>query len=152
MNRRSVLLGAGSAILVSSVNLRANATADRQLVKVALSPTCGCCKAWVAHLEQNGFQAVVEQVPEINRRKVAAGIPPEFWSCHTAFIDSYFIEGHVPASDIKRLLAERPRARGLAVPGMPVGSPGMEMPNVAADKYQTLLVGLDNRGTEWAQH
>lgn len=89
---------------------------------------------------------------EINRRKIAAGIPPEFWSSHTAFIDGYFVEGHVPAADIKRLLAERLRARGLAVPGMPVGSPGMEMPNVAADRYQTLLVGLDNRGTEWARH
>ncbi|MGL6210910.1 MAG: DUF411 domain-containing protein [Paracoccaceae bacterium] len=152
MNRRSLVLGAGGTLLLGSLTVPASARNADLPIRIALSPTCGCCKDWVAHLNQNGFQTTIDEVPDINRRKIAAGIPTEFWSCHTAFIGEYFIEGHVPAQDIKRLLLERPSGRGLAVPGMPVGSPGMEMPNVAADRYKTLLVGLDNRAAVWALH
>jgi hypothetical protein len=153
MNRRSVLLGLGSALSsISSLAVANTESSVRPVVQIALSPTCGCCKEWVAHLRNNGFETTVEEVPDINRRKVAARIPTEFWSCHTAFVEGYFVEGHVPADDIKRLLAERPKARGLAVPGMPIGSPGMEVTNVAPDKYRTMLVGLDNRATVWAEH
>lgn len=153
MNRRNAVLGLGSAFFgVSSLAVANTDRSSRSLVQIALSPTCGCCKEWVAHLQQNGFETTVEEVPEINRRKTAARIPTEFWSCHTAFVGGYFIEGHVPAGDIRLLLAERPDARGLAVPGMPVGSPGMEVPGAPADKYRTLLVGMDNRATVWAEH
>lgn len=146
MNRRQVLLALGSAIVVDlDFAFAEDGRPNGPLIRIALSPTCGCCKEWVSHLQQNRFETSVEEVPEINRRKTAARIPTEFWSCHTAFVGGYFIEGHVPADDIKRLLAERPTGRGLAVPGM-------EMPNVAADKYKTLLVGLDNRATVWAEH
>ncbi len=153
MNRRHVVIGLGSAcISVSGLAVANTDRSTRPLVQIVLSPTCGCCKEWVAHLQQNGFETSVEEVPEINRRKTSARIPTEFWSCHTAFVGGYFVEGHVPADDIKRLLAERPNARGLAVPGMPVGSPGMETPGAPADKYRTLLVGMDNRATVWAEH
>lgn len=153
MNRRTAMLGLGCAFVsLSRVAVAETDRSARPLVQIALSPTCGCCKEWVTHLQHNGFETSVEAVPEINRRKTAARIPTEFWSCHTAFVGGYFIEGHVPADDIRRLLNERPKARGLAVPGMPVGSPGMEMPGTPADKYRTLLVGIDNRATVWAQH
>jgi hypothetical protein len=153
MNRRAILLGAGSVLVAGS--RPAFAVSSENLfrrIRIVLSPTCGCCKHWVTHLQTSGFETAVEEVAEINRRKVAARIPTELWSCHTAFIDSYFIEGHVLAVDIDRLLAERPQARGLAVPGMPVGSPGMEMPDVPSDRFKTLLVGPDNRATVWAEH
>lgn len=153
MNRRNVLLGLGSTFGgIAGLAIAKADRAARPLVQITLSPTCGCCKEWVAHLQQNGFETTVEEVPEINRRKTAARIPTEFWSCHTAFVGGYFIEGHVPAGEIRRLLTERPNARGLAVPGMPVGSPGMEIPGTPADKYRTLLVGMDNRATVWAEH
>jgi hypothetical protein len=153
MNRRHLLFSLGSAFLgVSSLAAANTDHLARPLVRIALSPTCGCCKEWVAHLQQSGFETSVEEVPEINRRKTAARIPTEFWSCHTAFVAGYFIEGHVPADDIRRLLNAHPDARGLAVPGMPVGSPGMEMPGTPADRYRTLLIGMNNRATVWAEH
>jgi hypothetical protein len=152
MNRRIVLLGLGGALVAAPSFSTAAPASSFSPIQIVLSPTCGCCKEWVAHLRQHGFQTGIEEVPEINRRKTAARIPTAFWSCHTGFVDGYFIEGHVPADDVKRLLVERPRARGLAVPGMPVGSPGMEVPNVAADRYKTLLIGLDDKAVVWAEH
>ncbi len=151
MNRRMMLFGLGSVMAGASTQGLARDPSLLPLIQVALSPTCGCCKDWVAHLHSHGFSTTVEEVAEINRRKTAARIPAEFWSCHTAFVEGYFIEGHVAADDIKRLLAERPAARGLAVPGMPIGSPGMEMPNARADRYRTLLVALDGRAAVWAE-
>ncbi len=122
MNRRNVTLGLGSVFFgIASLALAREDQSARSLVQIVLSPTCGCCKEWVAHLEQNGFNTSVEEVPEINRRKTSARIPTAFWSCHTAFIGGYFVEGHVPAGDIRRLLNERPAARGLAVPGCQSG-------------------------------
>lgn len=89
-------------------------------------PSCGCCGKWVEHMRAHGFtvESVLER--DLSARKQALGVPPSLWSCHTAVVGDYVIEGHVPAGDIKRLLAERPEGKGLAVPGMPVGSPGME--------------------------
>ena len=95
-------------------------------VNVYKSPTCGCCKEWVKHLQANGFSVKAHDVPDISHYKVANGVPVALGSCHTATVGGYVIEGHVPASDVKRLLKERPPVRGLAVPGMPIGSPGME--------------------------
>lgn len=152
MNRRMVVLSLGFAMAAPRNSFADIPTQPLTPVRIVLSTTCGCCKEWVAHLQQHGFETEVEEVSDINRRKTAARIPEEYWSCHTAFVGGYFIEGHVPASDIKRLLNESPNARGLAVPDMPVGSPGMEMPNVSADSYKTLLVGFDNRATTWAEH
>jgi hypothetical protein len=89
-------------------------------------PGCGCCGAWVDHLKANGIAVTVHETQKVSEQKKKLGVPEALASCHTAVIDGYVIEGHVPADDIKRLLRERPRATGLAVPGMPQGSPGME--------------------------
>lgn len=97
-------------------------------VVVYKSPTCGCCGDWIEHLRQNGFKVQVHNQYDLNPVKQRYGISQGLQSCHTAQVGNYFIEGHVPAADIKRLLAERPDIRGLAVPGMPMGSPGMEGP------------------------
>ena len=100
------------------------------------SPTCGCCTAWVDHVKQAGFRVTVVDTSNLEPIKARYGILPGHGSCHTATVGGYVIEGHVPAADIRRLLAERPQITGLAVPGMPVGSPGMEGPN--PQRYEVL--------------
>lgn len=119
------------------------------VLEVYKSPTCGCCGAWVDHMKENGYQVVVHEQQNLQSIKEKAGILPGQGSCHTAFIGDYVIEGHVPASDVDRLLAERPDAKGLTVPGMPVGSPGMEMGD-RVDAYDVLL--FDENGTEVFSH
>lgn len=126
--------------------------AAAQQIEVHLSPTCGCCKAWVRHLEQAGFTPRVVESQDMAATKRALGVPGRIESCHTGIVDGYFVEGHVPASDIRRLLKDRPAVLGLAVPGMPVGSPGMEVPGVAAEKFETLLVGLDGQTRVFEKH
>ncbi len=124
------------------------ATSDKVL-EVYKSPTCGCCGAWVEHMESNGYTVNVHEQQNLQSIKEKAGILPGQGSCHTAFIEGYSIEGHVPAADVDRLLKERPDARGLTVPGMPVGSPGMEMGD-RKDAYDVLL--FDENGTEVFSH
>ena len=111
------------------------------LVVVNRSPSCGCCMNWVAHLRQAGFTVDVRNIADMGAVKDRLGVPGNMRSCHTAEVDGYFVEGHVPAGDIKRLLSERPDARGLAVPGMPMGSPGMEHPAGHVQPYDVMLVG-----------
>lgn len=96
-------------------------------ITVYKSPTCGCCKNWVDHLEQNGFDVTVVDQADVAPVKRLHGVPDALASCHTGVVDGYAVEGHVPAEVIRRLLAERPAVKGIAVPGMPAGSPGMEM-------------------------
>ncbi len=98
------------------------------VVEVYKSPTCGCCSKWVEHLEASGFSVETTDLPDVKPVKTANGVPPRLASCHTALIDGYVVEGHVPVADIQRLLEERPKVDGIAVPGMPIGSPGMEGP------------------------
>ena len=124
------------------------ATSDKVL-EVYKSPTCGCCGAWVEHMESNGYTVNVHEQQNLQSIKEKAGILPGTGSCHTAFIDGYAIEGHVPASDVDRLLEERPEGKGLTVPGMPAGSPGMEMGD-RKDAYDVLL--FDENGTEVFSH
>jgi len=109
------------------------------------SPTCGCCKDWITHLEANGFKVKVHDVGNTAAR-ARLKIPAKLGSCHTALVGRYAIEGHVPAADIKRLLKERPDAIGLAVPGMPHGSPGMDGPAYGnrQDPYDVLLIAQDS--------
>ncbi|QZO00522.1 DUF411 domain-containing protein [Chenggangzhangella methanolivorans] len=104
-------------------------------------PTCGCCDAWVDHVRAAGYEARVVEVAAINAVKAKLGVPPDLRSCHTAEIDGYVLEGHVPAAAIGRLLAERPKARGLAVPGMPIGSPGMEVEGRDPEAYDVMAFG-----------
>jgi len=120
---------ATAAVAFATVSSTSSETAVAAEITVYKSPTCGCCSKWVEHLEANGFTVKTEDVADISRVKSEFGIPSELASCHTAIIDGYLVEGHVPAQSIKRLLAERPQVAGLAVPGMPTGSPGMEGPN-----------------------
>ena len=107
-------------------------------VLVYKTPTCGCCNGWIDHLRDAGFEveAVDANIQEVMAVKMDAGVPTSMSSCHTALVDGYVVEGHVPATQVKRLLAERPEIAGIAVPGMPVGSPGMEGPN--PQPYQVL--------------
>ena len=118
------------------------------LVEVWKSPTCGCCKDWVKHLEANGFAVRVSDTGNTQARG-QLGIPAQLGSCHTARVGGYVVEGHVPAREIQRLLKERPAALGLAVPAMPVGSPGMDGPEYGGrrDPYDVLLVQQDGRSS-----
>ncbi len=109
------------------------------------TPTCGCCGAWVDHLKAAGFSVKFVEVDDTSPVRKRFGLPEKFGSCHTGVVDGYVIEGHVPAADIKRLLGSRPAALGLAVPGMPIGSPGMEYPG-RSDPYDVLLI--DRKGRE----
>jgi hypothetical protein len=123
-------------------------------VEVMSTSGCGCCIAWTKYLEENGYTAGIEHLPiaELMHRKLAAGLKPGLTSCHTGVIDGYVIEGHVPAREIDRLLAERPDAIGLTVPDMPYGSPGMGEPGQNADPYDVLLVRKDGSTEVFASY
>lgn len=121
-------------------------------VEVYRSPTCGCCLKWVDHLRANGFQVAVRDSDDMQAVKQRLGVPEGQRSCHTARVGGYFIEGHVPAADIQRLLDDKPAARGIAVAGMPLGSPGMEMPNGNVQPYAVELVARDGKATVYARH
>ena len=95
-------------------------------IQVFKTPTCGCCANWVQHLRANGFEVAVKDVQDTGEYRRQFGVPEKLLSCHTGVVEGYALEGHVPAAEIQRLLKERPKAKGLAVPGMPMGSPGME--------------------------
>ncbi len=119
-------------------------------VEVFKSPYCGCCGKWVEHLRQNGFEVKTHDVEDVTAARKKTGMPDRLGSCHTAKIGGYVVEGHVPAADIQRLLKEKPRALGLAVPSMPPGSPGMD--SAKPIPYQTLLVRTDGTTQVFAQH
>ncbi len=121
-------------------------------VKVHKNASCGCCKIWVERLREAGFQVEVNDVDNLNSVKERVGLPYGMGSCHTAEVDGYFVEGHVPVDDIKRLLREKPQARGLAVPGMPVGSPGMEVASGQVQPYDVMLVARDGSATVYSHH
>lgn len=117
-----------------------------------MDPSCPCCKKWAAHLEQAGFAVKIHQVVNINQTRQQLGMPSQYGSCHTAKVGGYLIEGHVPAQDIKQLLLQKPKAIGLAVPGMVTGSPGMETPGVPNQRYQTLLIENPRSAKVFANH
>lgn len=137
VTRRSLLaVFAGSALVQMSW-----AADGPPKVTVSRDPNCGCCGAWVTHLKKSGFPVDVVETSELNQVKVRLGVPQNLASCHTAEVAGYVIEGHVPASAIKRLLVEHPNAKGLAVSGMPVGAPGMEAEGAAIETYEVILFG-----------
>ena len=137
---------AGVALITAAGGLHAAEPA----ITVYKSPTCGCCTEWADHLRKNGFAVETVDSLDLSRIKAMSGVKPELASCHTAFVNGYVIEGHVPADDITRLLAEKPDARGLTVPGMPAGSPGMESPT--PEHYQVLLIDKAGKTTAFATH
>ena len=119
-------------------------------VTVYKSPTCGCCGKWVSYLEENGFSVVTHEVKDVAPIKRLHGVPEELGSCHTALIGDYVVEGHVPAADIRRLLEEAPKVKGIAVPGMPIGSPGMEGPN--PETYRVVAFAETGSTEDFAVH
>jgi hypothetical protein len=126
--------------------------AQGPVVEVYKSPTCGCCINWVKHLQDNGFTTHVTETTDLAEIKTKNGIPSEAQSCHTATVDGYVIEGHVPAADVRRLLKERPPVLGLAVPGMPIGSPGMEVPNVKPEPFNVVTFDRQGKLEVYASH
>ena len=121
-------------------------------VKVWKSPTCGCCGKWAQHLRDNGFTVKEINVPSMAAIKRSVGIGQKLASCHTAIVGDYVIEGHVPAQDIKRLLTEKRSVKGLAVPGMPLGSPGMEQEDGTKEKYDVLSFDENGKVEVFAKH
>jgi hypothetical protein len=119
-------------------------------VHVYKTPTCGCCGKWVDHLRAHGFEVRTTDLPRLDTVKRMNGVPRQLESCHTAIVGSYVVEGHVPAGDVLRLLAEKPAISGLAVPGMPAGSPGMEGPN--PERYRTFAFDGDANVSTFAVH
>ena len=154
MSARRTLLRMGSALALTPLAWSARAASPRTapLVEVWKSPTCGCCQDWIRHLEASGFRTRAFDTGNAEAR-ARLGMPERLGSCHTARVEGYVLEGHVPATDIKRLLRERPKALGLAVPAMPIGSPGMDGPEYGGrrDPYDVLLVAADG-GTLVYQH
>ncbi|MFA5937779.1 MAG: DUF411 domain-containing protein [Sinimarinibacterium sp.] len=121
------------------------------IVTVYKSPTCQCCSVWIEHLKQSGFATRVEAQRDLAPVRTRLGVPATLAACHTAVVNGYLVEGHVPAEDIRRLLAEKPNAKGIAVPGMPVGSPGMEM-GERHDPYEVLLFDGAGETQVFARH
>jgi hypothetical protein len=141
LTRRSTLFAAICCLLPSG----ALHAAEEPAIMVHKDPTCGCCSGWVLHLQKAGFVIKVLETRDIDAVKTRLGVPKDLAACHTAEISGYVIEGHVPAAALKRFLAEKPNAAGLAVPGMPIGSPGME--GGSPGPYQVVLFGPDGRRT-----
>lgn len=124
------------------------------VMQVFKSPSCGCCKEWVAHVRASGFDAQVVDMTdeELQAKKARLGVGPKLHSCHTAVVNGYVIEGHVPAADIMRMLSEKPAIVGLAAPGMPRGSPGMEMPGGTKDPYNVVSFEKNGATRVFAKH
>jgi hypothetical protein len=143
---------AHSPLHAASASPAIAAPAKVQRMVVHKSPTCGCCSAWVDHMRAAGFQVEVRETDNLHPIKARVGVPPGKGSCHTAEIGGYFIEGHVPAKDVKRLLSQKPDAKGLVLPGMPAGSPGMELPDGRTEPYTVELVHPDGSTGAFATH
>jgi hypothetical protein len=120
-------------------------------ITVYKTRTCGCCGKWVDHLKANGFEAVVKEVASTADARKQYGVPDSLISCHTAVVNGYAVEGHVPAADIHKLLKQRPKAVGLAVPGMPLGSPGMEQGD-HKQAYSVLLFTKDGNTSAFTRY
>jgi hypothetical protein len=123
---------------------------DPVRITVYKSPTCGCCDAWVDHMREHGFEVATEDMYDVMPLKREHGLPLHLTSCHTTLVDGYVVEGHVPASVVRRLLAERPAVKGIAVPGMPMGSPGME--GFRTERYNVLTFDEAGRTTVYSSH
>lgn len=145
--RLKSLLRSGALIAAFALPVAAHAAGELMVYK---DPYCGCCSAWIDHMKAAGFEVKFEDRSDVNRIKQSLGLPRELASCHTALIDGYVIEGHVPAADVKRLLEEKPAVVGIAVPGMPMGSPGMEGPT--SQPYSVVSFTREGRTTVFSRH
>lgn len=143
--RRALVIGAAQAAAAFMLVRPAFAVKALPRMTVTRDPNCGCCGGWVAHVKAAGFQVAVIEAADLAPLKARLGVPDALVACHTAEVGGYVVEGHVPADTIKRLLGERPPATGLAVAGMPVGSPGMEVPGTPPETYEVVLFATDGQ-------
>ena len=148
---RLKLLSQGVILLFSAASAYMTLAAETNKVEVYKSPACGCCSQWVEHMQKNGFAVEIHNVRNVTPFRERFGVPESVASCHTAVVGGYAIEGHVPAADVKRLLREKPKATGIAVPGMAVGSPGMEQGS-GKDPYNVVLFNATGRNTVYSAH
>lgn len=148
-NRRLLL---GAAVIVGFGGTACAQAPPFRNLTVFKTPTCACCDGWISHMRDAGFTVSTTVLPGLQSVRSSGGLPEALASCHTGRIGGYLIEGHVPAQDVVRLLAERPAAVGLAVPAMPLGSPGMETPQGHKDPYDTLLVLWSGATRVFARH
>jgi hypothetical protein len=149
LNRRLLL---GAAMLAGLTGAACAPARPPRNLTVFKTPTCACCDAWIAHMREAGFSTTITVLPSLQSVRSSGGMPEDLASCHTGRVGGYLIEGHVPAQDVIRLLAERPTAVGLAVPAMPLGSPGMETPQGHKEPYDTLLVLRSGGARVFARH
>jgi hypothetical protein len=149
MERRHFFLGVSA--LAAMLALPALAVPSAPEVQVFKSPSCGCCGSWIEHMRAAGFAVKVTEVTDTTAARKRLGLPDRFGSCHTATVGGYVLEGHVPAADVKRLLVTRPKALGLAVPGMPPSAPGMDVPG-RQEPYQVLLVDASGKSSVFASY
>jgi hypothetical protein len=136
-----------AALQSSSLAQQTKTAATKPVLSVYKTPTCGCCAKWVDHMRANGFDAKVQDLQDTAPIRTKLGVPVQFASCHTAQVGRYVIEGHIPADSVHRLLKERPNVVGLAVPGMPMGSPGMEVPGGYSQPYAVLTFDRNGNTT-----
>jgi hypothetical protein len=150
---RRLVLAAAVLVTVAAASGLARGAAQQALpaVTVYKDPNCGCCSLWVRHMEQSGFTVTAHDTADMPAIRAKHGVPAHVQSCHMGVVAGYVIEGHIPADDVKRLLTERPKVKGIAVPGMPVGSPGMEQGNVR-HAYSVLTFDDTGRTTVFARH
>lgn len=148
IDRRHVMLAAGAVL----ATLPACAAPPALKIKVYKDPSCGCCTAWAERLSEAGFTVDIEERADLEAIKTKLGVPADLASCHTGVIEGYVIEGHVPPADIKRLVAKRGAGKGLAVPGMPINSPGMEVPGEPDEPYTVWLFDKDGKRSAFARH
>jgi hypothetical protein len=149
---RFPLLACAAVYALGTVTLVAQAKSApaKTPITVYKTPTCGCCAKWVEHMEANGFKATVVNMPDTADERTKHGVPARLGSCHTAVAGGYAIEGHVPAADVKRLLHDKPALAGLAAPGMPAGSPGMDVPN--SPPFDVIAFDKQGKTTVYATH
>jgi hypothetical protein len=156
LTRRDFIVQAAAALALPAIGARraegAGVIAPGTAITVYKSPTCGCCAKWVDHLRANGFTPMVHDADDMDAVKDRMGVPKGVRSCHTARLDRYLVEGHVPAADLRRLLAERPPAAGLAVPGMPPSTPGMAVPGEQAEPYEVVSFTRTGETEVFARH
>jgi hypothetical protein len=141
--RRALMIGAMQAAAALALWRPSLAAEALPKMTVTRDPNCGCCGNWVAHVKAAGFPVEMVELADVMPLKARLGVPEALMSCHTAEIGGYVVEGHVPAEAIKRLLVERPQAKGIAVAGMPIGSPGMEVPGQPPQAYEVILFSTD---------
>ena len=150
MYKRRSVLKYFATIFLASPAVSANAATAGPLVKVYKSSTCSCCNKWVEHMRTAGFKVEATNVADVGIYKLEYGVPRALGSCHTAIVDGYIVEGHVPADDVKKMLRQKPEIKGITAPGMPMGSPGMEGPNAVT--YDVIAFDADGNTSVFATH